>query len=186
MQKCGAKLETNIPFVVKLYRMEDNESQDSTAARRSRNHSLVVRPFGYVEDRPIIRRVGSHELFIGNHHAGNPERHDHSFRYVLSATEEPLPLTTHHCPLLDGPGNDWSAFKTAVDTSRRLHRQDGSVLIHCKAGISRSSTLLATTLAAEENQSFRAALDLVQQGRPSAMPHPSLHKAAIVYLASLD
>ncbi|WP_309221805.1 dual specificity protein phosphatase [Halorussus sp. MSC15.2] len=144
----------------------------------------VVRPKGYVEDGPVVRRIGGRNLYLGNTFAAHPEGHDRSFEFVLSATDEECPLTTHHRPLIDGRGNDWSAFAAAVDTARTLYRRDGSVLIHCKAGISRSSTLIATTLAAEENRPFRDALGIVQEARPAAMPNPALHEAAIVYLAA--
>jgi hypothetical protein len=144
----------------------------------------IVRPFGYVADRPIIRGIGGRSLYIGNGLAADPEYHDRSFRYVLSATQDEYPLTTHHRPLIDGSGNDWSAFERAVDTARTLYRRDGSLLIHCKAGISRSSTLIATTLAAEEDRQFNDALAIVQDARPHAGPNPALHELAVVYLAA--
>lgn len=145
---------------------------------------IVVRPIGYVEDDPIIRRVGERKLYLGNRHAADSGQHDQSFRYVLSVSTDDYPLTTHHHPLDDGPGNDWTVFARAVDTARRLYRQDGSVLIHCTAGISRSSTVIATVLAAEESRSLRESLSAVLQARPTATPHPALHELAVVYLAA--
>ena len=71
-----------------------------------------------------------------------------------------------------------------MDAARRLYRREGSVLVHCKAGISRSSTLIAAALAAEEDRTFRAALGDVQAARPAAMPHPVLHELAVAYLAA--
>lgn len=145
---------------------------------------IAVRPIGYVEDDPIIRRIGERDLYLGNKHAADPGQHDQSFRYVLSLSTEDYPRTTHHHPLDDGPGNDWTAFERAVDTARRLYQQDGSVLIHCTAGVSRSSTVVATVLAAEESRQLRESLSTVLQARPSATPHPALHELAVVYLAA--
>ena len=145
----------------------------------------TVRPFGYVEDHPVIRRIGDRELFLGNVYAADPERHDRRFDFVLSVTPDEHPLTTRHHPLEDGPGNDWLAFEAAVDAARGLIRSDGSVLIHCRAGISRSTALVATALAAEEDLRFRDALDAVQEARPHAMPHPALHEFAVIYLAAV-
>ena len=145
---------------------------------------LLVRPFGYVEDHPVVRRIGDRDLSLGNWLAADSARHDRTFEYVLSLTEDEQPLTTHHRPLVDGPGNDWTAFAAAVDTARTLSRRDGSVLIHCTAGISRSGTLVATTLAAEEGREFGDALAIVQEARPHAIPHPALHELAVVYLAT--
>lgn len=150
------------------------------------DREALVRPLGYLDDEPILRRIGERDLYLGNVLAASPEHHDRTFEYVLSACTEEQPLTTHHHPLTDGPGNEWAAFEAAVDTARALYRKDGSVLIHCKAGISRSSTLVATALAAEEEMAFGDALAAVQEVRPWAMPHPALHELAVVYLASVD
>jgi atypical dual specificity phosphatase len=144
----------------------------------------LVRPFGDVEEHAVIRQIGTSDLYLGNELAADPTYHDREFGFVLSATEKPCPLTTHHHPLVDGSGNEWSDFRTAVDRCRTLYRQDGSVLVHCSAGISRSSTLLATTIAAEEQRTFREALEIVQKARPYAMPNPALHELAVVYLAA--
>lgn len=161
-----------------------SDETDSRSNRAATATEPLVRPFGYVEDRPVIRRIGDHDLFLGNALAADPDEHGRTFDHVLSATREEHPFTTHHRPLRDGPGNDWPAFEAAVGTARALHRREGSVLIHCRAGISRSTTLVAAALAAEEGRRFRAALALVQEARPHATPHPALHEAAVVYLAA--
>ena len=166
-------------------------SSDSTDTDDDREPDVVVRPIGYVEPFPVVRRIGDRELSLGNKFAACPDRltacpdrHDRTFEYVLSATSDPYPLTTHHHPLIDGPGNEWNAFEGAVDDARRLYERDGSLLVHCKAGISRSSTIIATTLAAEDGLGFHDALAIVQEARPIATPHPALHELAVVYLAA--
>lgn len=103
---------------------------------------------------------------------------------MVSVTTDTRPLTTHHHPLTDGPGNDWRAFRAAVDTTRHLYKTDGSLLVHCNAGISQSSTLLATTLAIETGRRFGKALEIVRDTRPFATPHPALHELAVTYLAA--
>lgn len=148
------------------------------------DESVLVWPFGYIEQQPVVRPIGELDLYLGNKFAASPEHHDRRFEFVLSATHEAYPLTTHHRPLADGPDNEWSTFESAVDTTRALYRRDGSVLVHCKAGISRSTTLVATTLAAEEGHQLRAALDIVHEARPRAMPNPALHEQAVLYLAA--
>ncbi|WP_255196072.1 dual specificity protein phosphatase family protein [Halorarius litoreus] len=145
---------------------------------------IHVRPFGYVDPEPVIRRVGDRDLWVGNVHAADGERHDCRFDYVVSATREPQPLTTHHCPLVDGTDADWSQFARGVDTTRELYRREGSLLVHCTAGVSRSAALAATVLAAEADRPLRTALDAVQRTRPVAMPHPTLHRLAVEYLAA--
>jgi hypothetical protein len=147
------------------------------------DEDVLVWPFGQIEQQPVIRPVGETDLYLGNKFAATPG-HGREFEFVLSATQEPYPLTTHHHPLADGPDNEWPTFAAAVDTARRLYRRDGPVLVHCKAGISRSSTLVATTLAAEEDRPLREALDIVHETRPRAMPNPALHEQAVLYLAA--
>lgn len=163
------------------------ESDDPTAENgEARRESVVVRPLGYVADDAVIRRVGDRDAFIGNEHAADPAFHDRSFEHVLSATHDPKPMTTHHHSLDDGPDNEWDAFAAAVDDARQLLASDGSTLVHCRAGVSRSATLLAAAIAAEERRPFRDALAEVQTARPPAMPHPALFENAIVYLAAHD
>lgn len=146
--------------------------------------TVHVRPTRYVDPDPVIRRIGDRDLLLGNRHAADPDRHDRAFDHVLSVSSDAYPLTTHHHPLNDGPGNDWTAFAGAVDAARELHRRDGSTLIHCKAGISRSTAVLSTALAAEEGRTFHDVLTEVQEYRLHAVPHPALHELGVCYLAA--
>ena len=144
--------------------------------------AVAVRPLGYVEPRPVVRWIGDRSLALGNARAA--ESPTDGFDAVLSLTETDWPLTTHHRPLIDGAETEWPAFAAAVDCARRLHRGDGTLLVHCKAGISRSAVVIAATIAAEEGRSFRAALATVQGARPHAIPHPALWELAVIYLAA--
>lgn len=146
----------------------------------------TLRPYGFVESYPVIRRIGDRDLYLGNWRAADPSEHDESFEYVVSATETAYPLTTHHHPLIDGRENEWRDFERAVDATRRLYRADGDLLVHCKAGVSRSTTLLATTLAAEEGHDFHRAVEAVREVRPIATPNPALIEQAVVYLADQE
>lgn len=145
---------------------------------------IAVRPIGYVEDDPIVRRIGEQKLYVGNKHAADSGQYDQSFRYVVSVSTNEYPLTTHHHPLGDGAGNDWTVFERAVDTARRLYRQEGSILINCTAGVPRSSTVIPTVLAADESKSLCESLLAVLQARPTTTPHPALHELAVVYLTA--
>lgn len=145
---------------------------------------VLVRPLGFVPEAVVLARVGDRDAYIGNVHAADPSYHDRSFEFVLSATKDPRPLTTHHHPLVDGADNDWRTFAAAVDASRDLLARDGTTLVHCRAGISRSATLLATAIAAEERRGLHEALDAVNRARPFAIPNPPLLADAVTYLAA--
>lgn len=155
-----------------------------TRDERTDAPDLFVRPLGYVEDRAVARRVGDRDLFVGNGRAADTPDHEGRFDHVLSVCRDGYPLTTHHRPLTDGPGNDWTAFASAVDTARRLYRRGGSLLIHCNAGISRSSTVVAAAVAVEEDRRFVDALHEVQDARPHAVPNPALHELGVLYVAA--
>lgn len=147
-------------------------------------HCQFLRPIGYVADDPVIAPLGYRGLHLGNHHAADAEDHDRSFAAVVSVSSDAYSLTTHHHPLADGAGNRWSTFAAAVDAVRRLSRHDGEILVNCKAGVSRSTAVLATAIAAERGASFRHGLALVERTRPEAVPHPALVELGIIYLAA--
>lgn len=146
-----------------------------------------VRPFGWHPDVPIVRRIDdAPDLYLGNRHAANPERVDRAFDAVLTVATEAEPATTHHRPLIDGDDAEWERFAAAVDTARELQSRDGSLLVHCAAGISRSATVLATTLAVEHDRTLHDAFDAVHAARPHAVAHPRLHELATYYVAAAD
>lgn len=146
--------------------------------------TVYVRSTRYVAPDPVIRRIGDRDLYLGNVHAADGDRHDRTFDRVVSVNSEPGSLTTHHRPLSDDDDNDWAAFAAAVDTARRAHRAEGSTLVNCTAGVSRSSAVLATTLAAAEDRTFHATLSEILEHRPHATPHPALHELGVIYLAA--
>lgn len=146
--------------------------------------TVLVRPFGWVPDRAVIRRIGERTVFIGNGHAADPTYHDVAFEHVISTTAEPRPLTTHHHPLVDGHDVEWRAFAAAVDDTRRFLDCECPTLVHCRAGISRSAAILTAALAVTDDLGVRTAMDLVQDARPLAMPHPALFELAVLYRAA--
>lgn len=143
-----------------------------------------VRVLGAEPVEPVVRRIGDRELYLGNRSAADPAAHGQRFDHVVSATLSEQPLTTHHCPMHDGPNTDWNTFAAAVDTVRSCVRREGTTLVHCKAGISRSATLIATTIAAEEARTFEASFEIVRRDRADAISHPALLEHAVCYLAA--
>jgi len=91
--------------------------------------------------------------------------------------------TTDHHPLKDGHINAQDKFSAAVEATRRNIRAEGTVVVNCSAGISRSATVIATAIAAEETISLEAAIEVIQTTRPRANPHPKLQLNAYAYLA---
>ena len=162
---------------------DDSTSESQSASTTEHSRTLFVRPYGYVDETPVVRRLGDRDCFLGNAAAANPVC-ERAFEHVLSLTRAPQAATTHHRPLTDDATNDWATFAAAVDAARRLLARDGSLLVHCEAGISRSSSVAAAALAVRANQSFVDALHEVQDGRPHAVPHPELHALGVQYVAA--
>lgn len=138
-----------------------------------------------MSNAPVCRRLGSRSLYIGDRRAANPDTYEGApvaFADVVTLSRRREPLTTHHHPLDDGANNRPAEFDAAVDTARALARTEGGLLVHCAAGISRSATVLATAIAAEESRAFTEGLTVVQRHRERACPHPALRKQARRYL----
>lgn len=53
-----------------------------------------------------------------------------------------------------------------------LSFQDGVVLIHCNAGVSRAAAIVIGFLMTFEEMEFTRALSLVKSARPSICPNP--------------
>lgn len=123
------------------------------------------------------------ELYLGNQSAAEYRHHDGEFDHVLTVSHTKAPLTTVHRPIQDSERVDQAAFTNAVETARTLFQSSGSLLIHCAAGISRSPTVVATTLTAERYiRSFELAIEIVRDIRPHVSPHPALLQCAEQYL----
>jgi atypical dual specificity phosphatase len=134
----------------------------------------------------VAVRIGNRELWIGNRGAAQPanlEKLDVSPDRIISVNQKPTAATTDHHSLVDGYVNDQSVFNAAVDTTREAYRNDGTVLVHCSAGISRSSTVIATALASEESIPLNDAIDIDQRFRRRARPHEKLQINGQSYLA---
>ncbi|MFB6268428.1 MAG: dual specificity protein phosphatase family protein [Halobacterium sp.] len=143
---------------------------------------LFVRPYGYAASEPVVAALGTGDAFIGNEAAATAAC-DRDFAHVLTLTPTPAAATTHHRPLTDDDENDWRAFVDAADTARELLAADGSVLIHCRAGVSRSAAVAAAATAVSTGESFVDALHAVQDARPQAVPRPALHELGVHYVA---
>lgn len=123
------------------------------------------------------------DLYLGNRLAAESRYHDRRFDHVLTVSHAKAPLTTVHRPLQDNERVDQGAFSEGVKTARTLFRSSGSLLIHCAAEISRSPTVVATTLTAERHvRSFELAIEMVSDSQPPVSPHPALLRCAEQYL----
>ncbi len=84
----------------------------------------------------------------------------------------------HKVGLIDEEGNQATTLAAAVYILAQLLERRNKVLVHCHAGISRSSTVVSTYLAHTEGISFDDAFSIVSAHRPEVNPHKSLRELA--------
>uniref|UniRef100_A0A8C0B5Z0 Dual specificity phosphatase 19 n=1 Tax=Buteo japonicus TaxID=224669 RepID=A0A8C0B5Z0_9AVES len=83
--------------------------------------------------------------------------------------------------ILDLPETDiTSYFPECFEFIEKAKIQDGVVLVHCNAGVSRAAAVVIGFLMNSERLSFARAFSLVKNARPVACPNPGfmeqLHK----------
>jgi predicted protein tyrosine phosphatase len=165
--------------------IDDDSTGDTT--RRVRTVPRDVDPEKFPQ--ALAARIGDRKLWIANSGAvesNHLSAMDLDPEYVVSVNKNETWATTDHHPLKDGFVNDQAEFSAAVETTREHIRADGTVIVNCAAGISRSSTVIATALAAEEERSFAAAVEEINETRPRARPHPKLKLNAFAYLVNVE
>lgn len=100
-----------------------------------------------------------------------------------SDPEEPYPeaVTVREVPLIDGPQNDYRDFERAVETLLEL-LADHTVFVHCRAGVSRSSSVTAAALAVRRDVTVDGAITFIEDHRPRIHPHPDLRTQAELFV----
>jgi hypothetical protein len=80
--------------------------------------------------------------------------------------------------LIDGPGNRPETLMAAVWMLGQLAERHDRILVHCHAGVSRSTTVTALHLATTNGESFRECLNRVRERHPVTNPHRELIQLA--------
>ncbi|CAM4513577.1 unnamed protein product [Leuciscus chuanchicus] len=75
--------------------------------------------------------------------------------------------------MMDIPETDiTSNFPECFEFIKEASQQDGVVLVHCNAGVSRSASVVIGFLMSQEKMSFDEAFSAVKTARPSIQPNP--------------
>jgi Predicted protein-tyrosine phosphatase len=139
--------------------------------------------------KALAARIGDRSVWIANSGGVEPTHlvaMELNPEFVVSVNQTATEATTDHHPLKDGYVNDQDEFREAVEATRQRLQQSGSVIVNCAAGISRSTTVSATAIAAEEDLDFDAVVEEIKETRPRARPHPKLQLNALAYLANTE
>ncbi len=99
--------------------------------------------------------------------------------YTGTASAIAQPVEYQKVGLIDGEGNEPSTLLAAVYMLYQLRARHERTLVHCHAGISRSSTVLGLYLAGHDQTSFSDALARVREARPMVSPHRALARMAV-------
>lgn len=138
----------------------------------------MVRPFKIRDD-----------IFISS--GSSARRYGYEFDRVITLSRDDTPSddvgphehTTDHIPLYDGPQTGYEDFERAVETTiEAIESDDERVLVHCQAGVSRSSTVLITALAVIDDVRFDETYNEVRDAKPTIAPHPALREFALDFL----
>lgn len=168
--------------------MTKNSGNSASGANRA-VQTVPKNPDPDLSPKAIAARIGDRDLWIGNvgaiksRHLAEMELNP---EYVVSVNQTATEVTTDHHPLKDGYVNDQQQFTNAVAATRNSIRNEGTVLVNCSVGVSRSATVIATAIAAEDGLSFTAAVAEIRENRPRAQPHPKLQFNAYAYLVTVE
>ncbi|KAJ4923906.1 hypothetical protein JOQ06_028161 [Pogonophryne albipinna] len=84
--------------------------------------------------------------------------------------------------ILDIPDTDITSYLEECSGFIELARQqDGVVLVHCNAGVSRSSSVVIGYLMLREGLTFDDAYSQVKLARPSTRPNPGFYQQLQTY-----
>ena len=136
-----------------------------------------------------MNQIHPHQLWIG--HAGdcgdvNAVTNVGIQVVVQLAAEEPYPnlpreLTFVRIPIHDGPDNEPSSLRLAVDVVARVLASNLPTLVCCSAGASRSPAVAACAIAIAENKPPATCLELVRE-RHRADVSPALWNDLLSHL----
>lgn len=153
---------------------------DCTSLYEGTNYPTTKRIFKHYSSEIV-----SGFMYLGSFYDATDEviMSDMRITHVVDATSEhmsqavatKLNLTYLHIPVWDMEGVDISQhFPTVLDFVKQAQDVQGKVLIHCRAGISRSSTLVMVCLMQHGHfKSLQEALHHVVTQRPYVLPNPS-------------
>lgn len=84
------------------------------------------------------------------------------------------PVEYHKVGMIDGEGNAPGTLAAAVLVLQQILERHPRVLVHCHAGVSRSSTVVSLFLAVRDGIPFDAAVAQVRKARWVIDPHAAL------------
>lgn len=124
--------------------------------------------------------------FGGFNEVNNMSEQEREKWHIINLSKRSSHYADIFIPLNDGVydgGNTQEEFANAVNSVRKSIKEEKNVFVHCAHGQSRSVSVLATALAAENDKSFESILKKLMDIRSiSSEPERSLQSKAKLYL----
>lgn len=115
-------------------------------------------------------------------------RFDRVVTVCQDSIEDNVGCAYDHFELADGVAGSthggecsYELFEAAADAVAEALRNDEVVLVHCHAGISRSTSVSAAALADVRDCTYTEAFETVKRNRPGARPAPVLRGYGFIY-----
>lgn len=97
--------------------------------------------------------------------------------YLADGRRELSNITYLYLPFVDRVDQDIRKYRsTVIQFFERALANDGRVLVHCKAGISRSVSTLIMFLMVSVEMTYEEALNLIKSSRPMARPNSGFQR----------
>jgi protein-tyrosine phosphatase len=143
--------------------------------------------------------VGPHQVLAGSAFPkGDPSEvvaavTAHSFKSIVTLTEDPHPAASaleaagaraFHVPVHDYGAPSLDQMRQVAELARDPTNQP--MLVHCKAGIGRTGTMLAVGVVALSGQTAEDAIACVRSARPGSLEVPAQVEAVISFAGSLS
>lgn len=133
-------------------------------------------------------------LFLGSQeHASKLKTlRDFKIDAILNVTREvvnffPTEFEYHNCPVTDETSTDiFTIFESCFSFIEKIRRSKRRVLVHCYAGVSRSTTICVAYLMRMERMAYKEAIDWVQKCRPVVAPNLGFLGQLLDYERSLQ
>lgn len=122
-------------------------------------------------------------VYLGDIH--DAKNHGEGIDVVISVARNYTENTDYHKPLKDSNSIDSQNFKGAVELVRTKMKGEGSVLVHCIVGSSRSPSVLAAAIASERGEGFRDVLGEIEEVRGCVNPIPEVAECGEEYVETL-
>jgi hypothetical protein len=112
-----------------------------------------------------------------------------SITHVLNCTPDAHPglkeLRVNQLNVHDGHEMAFGDIRFAIDCIETALHNGGRILVHCHAGISRSTSMVIAFFM-HNGFSWDEALEIVRKGRPQAWPHPAIERSVKKFFGTID